>query len=193
MNSIARFISFIFNPVLVILFVPFLLLYKSTGDIYSALGWTSYTAFFVLAMIMFIIYSVKKKVFTDMDVSKREQRPLLFFVSIICASVYLAGLFLLHAPQLLFVITFGIIVGIIVASIVNTQIKASIHVATISALIFTLAMGYDGIYRLLLLLIPLVAWSRITIKRHTLLETIAGGVLGILLSLLIYAFVGILS
>jgi hypothetical protein len=189
--SIARFISFIFNPVLVLVFVPFLLLYKTTKDIFIAINWTGYTVVFLLIMTVFIIYFVKKKVFTDMDVSKREQRPLLFFVSIVFAIVYLAGLFFLHGPYILFVITFGITMGIFVASIINTRIKASIHVATIAALIFTLAIVYGGLYTFSLLLIPLVAWARITIKRHTLSETIVGGILGVLLSLFIYGLVKI--
>lgn len=192
-EAFAKFISFILNPILVLLFVPFALIYSNTGDLYIASMWTFYTAFFLLAITVFILYCVQRKIFTDMDVSKKEQRPLLFLVSIISALLYLSGLFLFHGPFILFVIAFGIIFGIFVASIINTKIKASIHVATVSALIFAVAMTYDGYYRLLLLLIPLVAWARVRIKRHTRSETIVGGALGIILALLIYSLVRILS
>jgi hypothetical protein len=191
--SIARFISFLFNPVFVFVFVPFLILFKSTNNLQNALYWTGYTVFFLVFITLFILYGVKKKIFTDIDVSKREQRPLLFFTSIILAIFYLAGLFILHGPFLLFIIAFGVIMGIFVASIINTRIKASIHVATISSLIVGLALAYGGGYFLLLLFIPLVAWSRIIIKRHTVSETIVGGILGILLSLVIAILVKVIG
>lgn len=191
--SFAKFISAVFNPILVLLFVPFVLLYRDTHNLSEAVLWTLYTAFFLIAITAFILYCVQRKMFTDMDVSKKEQRPLLFFVSTIFVLLYLIGLFLLHGPYLLFVIAFGIILGIFVVSIINRWIKASVHVATVSALIFAVAITSDGIYRLFLLLIPLVAWSRVKIKRHTLSETIVGGILGIALAGFIYAMIGVLS
>ncbi len=122
-----------------------------------------------------------------MDVSKRTQRPLLFLVSGVLAVFYLGGLFIFNGPNALVVITIGILIGIGLASIINTRLKASMHVATISALIFALAIIYNGWYLATLFLIPLVAWARLRIKRHTLPETVVGGLLGILLSLCIYA------
>jgi hypothetical protein len=193
MIALARFISFVFNPILVLLFVPFVLLYRSTHNLYDATMWTLYTAFFLISITAFILYCVQRKLFTDMDVSKKEQRPLLFLVSVIFALLYLSGLFFMHGPYILFVIAFGIIFGIFVVSIINRYIKASVHVATVSALIFAVAMTYDGFYRFLLLLIPLVAWARVKIKRHTLSETIVGGTLGITLALCIYFLNGYLS
>ncbi|MGH9857104.1 MAG: hypothetical protein ACRD4B_04595 [Acidobacteriota bacterium] len=184
--AIAQIISFLFNPVLLFSFVPLFLVYRTTGDITTAMVWTGYTMIFLLIMAFFIIYGVQKQIFTDIDVSNRTQRPLLFIVSFILSFVYLGGLFLLHGPMILSLVIGGIIVGIVLVSIINTRIKASIHVATISALIFALAFVYNGWYLLLLLFIPLVAWARLKVNRHTLQETIVGAALGILLSLGLY-------
>ncbi|MBA3724770.1 MAG: hypothetical protein H0W89_07895 [Candidatus Levybacteria bacterium] len=188
-SSLARFISFIFNPIILLIFVPLFLLYKVDDDLTYALTWTAYTFFFLLAMTLFIKYMVSRGVFTNMDVSKREQRPLLFGMSMVLITFYLGGLFLLDGPRILIIITIGIMIGIILSSIINTRLKASMHVATISALIFALAIVYNGYYLLSLFLIPLVAWARLKIKRHTLPETVVGGLLGILLSLCIYGLV----
>lgn len=189
LSSIAHIISFVFNPALLLIFVPLFLVYRTTGDLYAAFAWTGYTLIFILAMIGFVIYGVYKKMFTDVDVSKRTQRPLLFGVSGILCLMYLFGLYYLNGPMILFVVMFGILIGVIVASIVNTKIKASIHVATTTALIIALAVVYNGWYLSLLLVIPLVAWARVRINRHTLKETIAGGSLGVLLTLGIYALI----
>lgn len=192
-SSIAQIISFLFNPVLLLVFVPLFLVYKTTDNVITAMAWTGYTMIFLLAMTFFIIYGVHKKIFSDMDVSKRAQRPLLFAVSLILSLMYLFGLYFLDGPMILFIVIFGIIIGIFVVSLVNIRIKASIHVATTAALIVALSVVYSGYYLLLLLVIPLVAWARVRINRHTLQETIVGGALGILLSLGIYTLIRIFS
>lgn len=188
-SSLARFLSFIFNPLILLLTVPFLLLLRLDYSLNYALTWTAYTLFFLLALTLFIREGVKKGVFTNMDVSKREQRPLLFKVSILLAVLYLGGIYYLNGPQILMIITIGVMIGVVLLSIINTRLKASMHVATISALIFVAAVIFSGYYLLLLFLIPLVAWARLKINRHTLPETVVGGLLGVLLSLCIYALV----
>ena len=189
-TSLAHVISFLFNPVMLLVFAPLLLVYKATGDVVIALAWTGYTMIFLLAMTFFIIYGVHKKIFTDMDVSKRTQRPLLFFVSGFMAVVYLYGLLFLNGPKILTAVIVGIIVSVLIISVINLRLKVSIHVATVASLLFALAIIYQGYAYLTLLLIPLVAWSRLKIKRHTLPETIAGAVLGILLSWGMYLIIG---
>lgn len=188
-SSLARFISFLFNPLNLLLIVPFFILLRLGETMNYALTWTAYTFLFLLAMTLFIRDRVKRGVFTNMDVSKREQRPLLFKAGFLFAIVYLAGLYYLNGPDILMVITVGVMIGIIISSIINTRLKASMHVATISALIFTTAIVFSGYYLLLLFLIPLVAWARLKINRHTLPETVVGGLLGVLLSLCVYALV----
>lgn len=189
MIALAQVLSFLFNPVMLLVFVPLLLVYKTTGDVILAMAWTGYTMIFLLAMTFFLIYGVHKNIFTDLDVSKRTQRPLLFGVSLVLCILYLAGLLFLNGPQILLVVVLGIIISIVLVSLINTRIKLSIHVATVSALLFALAIVYQGFYILSLFLIPVVAWARLKIKRHTLPETVVGGIFGIVLSGAIYLFI----
>lgn len=186
---IAHIISFVFNPAILVALLPPILVFITTYDLYAAFLWGCYTIIFLVALGVFMVYAIKQGIFTDLDVSKREQRPLLFFVSIVTGMFYLAGLFFLHAPFVLFLSTYGIIIGIFIASIINKYIKASLHVATLTAIVVSLIFFYQGYYFFLLLLIPLVAWARLRIKRHTLQETIVGGIFGTLLSLGISTFV----
>jgi hypothetical protein len=189
MKSLAQIISFLFNPVLLLVFVPLLLVYRTTGSVVLAMVWTGYTMIFLLAMTFFIFYGVHKKIFTDMDVSNRKQRPLLFIVSFIMGLFYLGGLFFLHGPKILMAVIGALIISVILISLINTRLKMSIHVATVSALLVSLAIIYQGYYYLTLILIPAVAWARLKIHRHTLPETIVGGGFGILLSLGMYFFI----
>lgn len=184
----ARVISFILNPLFILLILPFFLVYKSTYNIYSGFWWTGYTLIFLAALGLFMLYAVRKGIFTDLDVSRREQRPLIFSFSLILATIYIGGLFLFQSPIILKVISIGIMIGVILISFVNTQIKASVHTATFSGLLMGLALGYGGYFIILFLLIPILGQSRISLKRHTLSEIIAGWVLGSLVSLGIYGY-----
>jgi len=189
MNSLAQVISFIFNPVMLLVFVPLFLVYKTTGDVVTAMVWTVYTMIFLIAMTFFVVYGVHKKIFSDIDVSKQSQRLLLFAVGILLTVVYLWGLFFLSGPKILIIITAVFIVGVLLLALINIKLKVSFHVTTISALLFALAIVYQGYYYLSLLLIPAVAWARLKINRHTLAETVVGGCMGILLSLSMYLLV----
>jgi len=189
MASLAQVISFLFNPVMMLVFVPLIIVYRTTGDVILSLAWTGYTMIFLIAITFFVIYGVHKKIFTDLDVSKRTQRPLLFTVGLFMTLIYLWGLFFLNGPKILSVVTIVFICGVLLIALINTRLKVSFHVATVSALLFSMAIIYQGYYYLTLLLIPTVAWARLKINRHTLPETIVGGCFGILLSLSMYLLV----
>ncbi len=183
---LARVISFISNPIFIFIALPFFLVYKTTRDIAAAWIWTIYTLVFLFIFVSFVLIGVRGKFFSDIDVSNRQQRPILYFAGSVLLILYLIILNILHGPLILFITSFGIILGILIASVINMKIKASVHVAAISGLITSLSIVYQGYYLLLLLLIPLIAWSRVKIKRHTVPEVVIGGILGSLLSLIMY-------
>jgi membrane-associated phospholipid phosphatase len=189
MTSLAQIISFLFNPAMMLVFLPLMLVYKTTGDIILAFAWTVYTMIFLIAISFFVIYGVHKKIFTDLDVSVRSQRPLLFSVGIFMTLIYLWGLSFLNGPKILSIVTVGFIIGVILMALINTRLKVSFHVTTVAALLFTMAIVFQGYYYLTLLLIPMVAWARLKIKRHTLTETIVGACYGILSSLGMYLII----
>ncbi len=185
---LASFISFVLNPLFILVFLPFFLVYKSTADVTLGLWWTGYTFLFLMLLAAFTVYAVKRGIFTDLDVSRRDQRPIAFSIALVLAAIYIAGLYLFRSPVVLKVIAIGVTIGIVVLSLVNTRIKASIHMATFSGLLMGLALGYGGYFFVLFLLIPILGQARISLKRHTPKEIVTGGFLGTLISLGIYSF-----
>lgn len=184
--SLAKIISFVFHPMTAVLFAPLLLIYRTTHDLRAASYWTMYTLIFIMFLGLFMIIAVRKKIFSDLDVSRREQRSLLYQIGSVMSVVYLVSLFFLRAPSILYFSTAGIIFGVIVFSLINRRIKASIHVATMTALILPVAISYGQYYLLLLFLIPLIIWARLKTKRHTFSEILVGGSVGGFLSLSFY-------
>ena len=182
----ARFISFAFNPYFLILPIPYLLIMRETGDPAYAFKWTLFTLTFLGAVGLSVFLAVKKGYFTDLDISQREQRPLFFTLLAFFAVMYLIALFYFQGPLVLFISLSGIFFSLVVFSFVNTRIKASVHVASITALIFAFSLLYNGIFILLLFLIPLIGWSRVKIHRHSKNEVLIGAIIGILIPLVMF-------
>lgn len=182
----AKTISTILNPLVILIPVPFILVLKSTNNYSLAFFWGLFSLVFMGILSLFIILGIKLHYFSDLDISKRKDRPLLFTFSIFLSAAYIVFLYFLNAPKILFIVIFALILGLTVFEIVNRYTKASIHVATISAFVMSLFIVYDGIFIFSFLLIPLVAWARIKTHNHTKKQTIVGGSLGILITLVVY-------
>ena len=187
MMAIAKVVSFFLGPVFILLPIPYILVERFTQDYFYALKWTIFSYAFILAVALFVIIGVFLGVFSNFDVSKRQQRPLLFSFSAFAIFCYLLSLYILDGPKVLFIAIFAIILGLIVIVIVNKWIKASIHMASATSVLLFVGIVYKGYFLLLLMLLPLLAWARVKTKEHTPLETVIGSVLGIVITLVVYA------
>jgi hypothetical protein len=183
---IAEIISLILNPLFVLVPVPFFLVYEKTGSLMLSFAWTAVSVSFIFIYFLVILTGIKIGIVSDLDISKREQRPLLFLIGMVLTLIYLATLFLFHAPGILIIGTMSIILGIIILGVVNTYTKVSWHLAVLSALLtfLIIAEGWRALVGLLLL--PVVAWARIKTKNHTLFQTILGALLGAVTILVLY-------
>ncbi|MCL4418746.1 hypothetical protein M1146_01440 [Patescibacteria group bacterium] len=183
---IARLISFLASPLILLLPSPYILVDKVSKNPLYALKWTVFSYVFLFSLVVYVVLGIFLGFFSDFDVSKKEERPRFFAFGAILTFLYLVSLFILAGPRILFVGTIGIILGVLVISIVNKWIKASVHTATVSAFSLSLVIIYGKELLPVLLLIPVVAWARVKIKKHTLLEVIVGGFLGLFLTIIVY-------
>jgi membrane-associated phospholipid phosphatase len=114
----------------------------------------------------------------DFWISTRAERltPAVFLLAAFVA--LLAVLVLLDAPQDLFLLTLWM--GLATAAVAGITLlwKASAHctVAGHAAAAGLLLLGPPGF--VFLLVLPLVLWSRVTLKAHTLSQTLAGAAVG---------------
>lgn len=183
---LGRYISYISNPIFILLALPYFIIFLYTKDHALALFWTVFTWIFLVIFAFFVLIGIKKGFFTDYDVSKREQRFLLYLFAAILNLVYFFLLISVSAPLILQFVSVGVMSGILVGSIVNIKIKASVHVAAASAFITGISLVYGAWFYLLYLFIPIICWARLVIKRHTLIEVITGCLIGISLAVIMY-------
>jgi hypothetical protein len=185
---LAKCISYILSPVTFSLFVPFLVISKQTNDISGAIKWTIFSAIFILMGLLVVIVGKKHGTFSDLDVSNREERKkfyLFLWPLLICyliASVFFRGMFFS-----LSIISVGIVIGLFLFEFINLKIKASVHIGVATAFVIMLGILYGWhIFAVSVLFVPLIAWSRVVLKRHTIPEVFTGAVLGTIITILTF-------
>lgn len=188
MKLVAQFISILFNPLVFLSLLPYLVLMKQTEDTMYALRWQLFTSLFIVLTIVLFWLGKWRGIFSDHDVSRREERPKFYFMILTLSLIYLTtSLFLKGIAFPLSIMAFGICVAIVAFAIANYRIKASGHVAVACAFVVTLGTLFDKNALLgTVWIVPLVVWARLTLKKHTLPEVIAGGTLGTVVTLLTF-------
>lgn len=140
-----------------------------------------YITLTILAPCAYIIWLVQTGKAVDFHLPNREQRirPLLFSL----ATALLTWLLFdqMEAPRLLQMLATVNGVQTAIFLVITLQWKISLHctVATILSELAFVLLGTSAIP--FTMSIPLIAWSRVYLNRHTVAQTIAGILLGILI------------
>ena len=127
----------------------------------------------VASMAIILIWA--KKLNTDKDISNREDRPVPLIVGSVSYFIGFLVLLFINAPPIITYLLLCYTCNTLIIMIISTKWKISIHttglIGPASALI--LVLGKWGI--ILGLLLPVVIWSRVTLKKHTMAQAVVGG------------------
>ncbi len=191
MIRFARLVSYLLHPGLLLILMPYLIVYRETYNSFYAFKWLTFSSLFTLVIFGILIIGQRRGIFSDADISIREQRYRFYLFGFCLALIYLATA--VYFKGILFSISIaaiGSVVGIAASALINYfYIKDSIHMAVLCAFVITLGILYGPvIFALLVWTIPLMAWSRITLKRHTISEVIVGSILGSITTILTFLF-----
>lgn len=186
MKPFAKAVSFIFSPIPFLLIIPYYLVYIHTGSSSDAAMWGFFSAFFVVIGIALIVLGRYKKIYSDFDLSQQVERARFYRYLWYLSFSYLFVSLLLN--RVLAVLGFGIVLATIILTLVNRHSKASIHMAVAWGFFITIVLIEKSLIFLLaaIIIIPLVAWSRLYLKRHTMQEIILGSGIGIVVTLLTF-------
>lgn len=139
-----------------------------------------YVVLVVLVPCLYILWLVRRGEVTDFHIPRREQRMRPFLVTAVCAFVAWLTLLVGHAPRLFVLLAAAGWMKIGLMWLVTLRWKISVH-AVAAAALAVLAWSLLGPVALPLAAgVPLVAWSRVRLKRHDVWQTVAGAALGVL-------------
>ena len=145
---------------------------------------TVFVGTYASPLIAIVLFRVTK-IISSVHLIEREDRIYPYITGAACAFATAAFLKKAMAPEEIYLSVYGTAFVLIVSTIFIPYFKSSAHMAGATgffALFLLLhqryGVGSPEFLLLLLLILSAVAWSRISLKRHTLQELLSGGLLG---------------
>ena len=175
-HGIARTISIVAHPFVTALVLTAVLASSSgTAALRTA---AAVAVLFVLPVAILTVRQVRRGTWSTVDASEPRDRKILFAVGA-------GGLFALLAyfartqPGSAFVHgTFGVLVMVAVCAAITPWVKVSLHMAAAALAAAVLLGRGHPLGWLLAAILPVLAWSRLELRRHQLREVILGTALG---------------
>lgn len=176
-HRVARWVSRVISPPIVAAMSAILIAAAINQP--QAWFWAAFQLFFaILGPVILVLWMVHNGKLSDFDIYFRQQRLVPYLTIIGCSLTAALVMTFAGAPPLQIALAFVGLLQTIGLFVINTRWKISAHSASSAS--FSILMLYlNGTHALAsLILVPLVIWSRVLLKRHTLWQTIAGSLLG---------------
>ncbi len=186
-KRIANLISNILNPFLVSLILILLLSFEATSNVLDALKWALVlTVFSVVPVYLAIIYLVRSGRLDSVFTNVRRQRLKIYLLAGGWAVVGCVVLLYLKAPPGLLAASVAGLLTIVIFMCINLWWKISLHTAFIAASVTLLVILYGWVAAVAIVLIPLMFWARMELKRHSLAQVVAGALLSALIVAVVF-------
>jgi membrane-associated phospholipid phosphatase len=180
-REFARIFSTVCNPFLTALALFVILAHVSARSQleFWTLLFTS-TFFTSIGPMLFVFWLYATDRIADLDMSLRPEREAVFGAFVVFYSLGTLALWLEHAPTLLVATMAAYAASSLVVQFITRYWKISTHAIGITAPLVALMVLYRPQPLPFLVLIPIVGWSRVYLKAHTVAQVVAGTVLGAL-------------
>jgi hypothetical protein len=188
-DRIARWISVFLDSSF--LSLPIFLAFGYVSARTLGLLWAILTLLIVTGIpLAYLVIGRKHGWVSDMELSRREERPRFILISLSSDVLALLIMRLFGGPHLLTVIVLTYLCLAIVMFSISSFWKISMHMAGVggfsTALVFV--FGAPALWAFLALL--LVAWARLHRRKHNIPQLIAGALAGVLVTVLVFGWLG---
>ncbi len=191
-KRIANLASNILNPFLVSLVLILLLSFKSASSALDAVKWSLILiALSILPVFLVITYLVRSEKLDGIFIKVRKQRTKIYLLAGVCAGVAYIILLCFEAPPTLVATSVAGLSAVVIFMGINLWWKISLHTAFVTALVTILIILYGSIVAVAIVLVPLIAWARIELKRHSLAQVAAGAFLAALIVVVVFYLFGL--
>ncbi len=189
--QLARWISTVIHPFTLVVPTLVLVAWLASTPFWAALGWTLLSIpVAILPPFLFLVFHVSRGQVSDWDVSIREQRHGMYIVALASISLLLLVFVGFGAPRVLQACLFAALAAYGVGSLINQAgMKISIHAtaaAGSAAVLFYVAPTVGLVAALAALA---AGWSRVYLRRHTVLQVVAGWLVAVLCVSLVFPLV----
>ncbi len=189
---VARHVSNILAPATISL--PFILLvaFYQAQNLLAAFVYACITLFFLsIGPLLYIIIGVRRGKLSDIDVSRRAERAGPFLFGILSVTIGWLVLALMNGPKNLQTVMIITAVSGAVMMVITLRWKISIHASSLGGAATMLTALYGAVVLPTFVLVALVSWSRVALRRHTIAQVVAGALAGIAISVAILKIRGV--
>jgi membrane-associated phospholipid phosphatase len=172
---VARIFSTVCNPFLTAL-VLFVILAgaRSHGPTDFWILLFNSIAFTSIGPMLYIFWLYATNRISDLDMSVRTEREHVFGAFVVSYALGTADLALIHAPAIMTASMAAYSASALVVQAITRSWKISTHALGITAPIIALTYLFGREPLPFIILIPIVCWSRVYLRAHTVLQVIAG-------------------
>jgi membrane-associated phospholipid phosphatase len=182
-TKIASYISVIGHPLLTISVFTILMCFTNEEFEKALLHSSLIVAGIFLPLTVKMYINSKNGTYTNFDVSDKTQRQSWYtFATLLLLAVTII-LFVTDQPRTLRLSVLFSLILLATSQIMNHIVKSSLHVSLNVFLSFLLIPMSWMIGLLYLVFTVLIAWARLTLRRHTFKEIIAGYIIGLLIGI----------
>lgn len=196
-DRLARWISILFDSSILSLPIFLALGYASARDPSTGSGqasgllWAALTLLIVTGIpLAYLRMGIQRGWVSDMELSRREERPRFILVSLSSDVLALLVLHLFGGPHLLTVIVLTYFCLAIVMFSISSFWKISMHMAGVGGFSTALVFVFGAPALWAFLSLPLVAWARLRRRKHDIPQLIAGALAGTLVTLFVFGWLG---
>lgn len=190
--KLAKFLSIVFEPFTVSLLALLLVINSLNLDFTEKLFW--FAAAVVLGglpPVVVLLYEKKIGKIHDWFMTNRLERR-----DVLVAWFFGSALFLLFAnyfsaPRLLMALSLTLLLLSLLITFATLFWKISVHMVGVSLFVLLLLLVFSANFLWLTILIPLVAWARMTLKAHTLTQVTVGSIVTIVITYVVFSFFGL--
>ncbi|MFF9901342.1 phosphatase PAP2 family protein [Streptomyces longispororuber] len=126
----------------------------------------------------FIKYGMRKGMWADRHIGQRQRRLILIPVIMALVATGIGGMLWLNAPADMIALVVAMLATLAVLLPVTAFWKISVHTAVAGGALAMLALTWGPLIWLAYPLVAVIAWSRVTLRDHTLAQTLAGAAAG---------------
>jgi len=188
-DRLARWISIFFDSS--ILSLPIFLAFGYVSSGISGLLWAILMLFIVSGIpLAYLLIGRKRGWISDMELSRREERPLFILISLSSDLLALGILWVANGPHLLSVLIMTYLCLATVMFTISIFWKISMHMAGVGGFATALVFVFGAPALWAFLSLPLVAWARLHRRKHTPAQLAAGAIAGIAVVLYVFGTKG---
>lgn len=188
-RSAARIVTEVLAPAWVVAVLLVAVSARIAPSPATALKWGLLSALFAsLLPFAWIVNEVRRRRLTDHHVSDRTQRAVPLLVGILSILLGLGLLVTGRAPRPLVALVIAMLVGLIVTLLITTLLKwkISVHTATLAGAIVIVLLVFGYQLWPVVFVGAVVAWARVELGDHTLLQVVTGEAIGALVAATVF-------